>query len=501
MLIQELERLSGLERPTIRYYEKEGLIKPERCENGYRSYSEEDVQTLIRIKLMRQLGLPIGKIKDLQAGDANFLALIDAQIKTLTTQIDRDIRAKTVCTAMLNDGVEYTTLDASYYMQMFENALETNKPISSFQENTPAQIHPWRRFFARMFDYYFVGVVLQFLLVVIFRIRPVLTNNRVISLLLPIIFSGLFVPIEALLVHLWGVTPGKWIFGIRIERIEGGLLSLSDSMERAKQVYISGVGLRIPLISAITMLRCFCILTGRSFWRWAKYDSISPPYDMDWDYNNEIHYDNRGGKRCIVAVCVIAVALTISVITVSDSVKPRFRGSDLTIAEFAENYNSTSAILSGDSVENRTNRLEPDGAWYESRENIVYLYLGGVPVNENPNFIYETDGSYIRSITFEQQWTSVQILNPFDNKCTTAAITMLAAQKGISIFDLVKFEKIFNSLQDKASGSLMYKNLCIEWNTETSEDLIRGGSMYYSETENGGKLSFWFRVSFVKEPV
>lgn len=40
MLIRDLEQKTGLDRATIRYYEKEGFLKPVRRENGYRTYSE-----------------------------------------------------------------------------------------------------------------------------------------------------------------------------------------------------------------------------------------------------------------------------------------------------------------------------------------------------------------------------------------------------------------------------------------------------------------------------
>ena len=36
MKIQELERRTGLERASFRFYEKEGLLTPQRLENGYR---------------------------------------------------------------------------------------------------------------------------------------------------------------------------------------------------------------------------------------------------------------------------------------------------------------------------------------------------------------------------------------------------------------------------------------------------------------------------------
>ena len=51
MTIREIEARTGLPRANVRYYESEGLIRPTRGENGYRNYSEEDCQTLLKIKL------------------------------------------------------------------------------------------------------------------------------------------------------------------------------------------------------------------------------------------------------------------------------------------------------------------------------------------------------------------------------------------------------------------------------------------------------------------
>ena len=59
MTVKEVEERTGLPRANIRYYESEGLIHPNRGENGYRDYRQEDVDTLLKIKLLRQLGGPV----------------------------------------------------------------------------------------------------------------------------------------------------------------------------------------------------------------------------------------------------------------------------------------------------------------------------------------------------------------------------------------------------------------------------------------------------------
>ena len=59
MTIKEIEAETGLPRANVRYYESEGLITPERKENGYRVYSREDAQELMKIKLLRCLEFSI----------------------------------------------------------------------------------------------------------------------------------------------------------------------------------------------------------------------------------------------------------------------------------------------------------------------------------------------------------------------------------------------------------------------------------------------------------
>ena len=97
MLIQDVERKTGLDRATIRFYEKEELIVPERAENGYRTYSEADIKILLKVKLLRQLGVSLPKIKRLQKGSADFSEILSQQIEILTHQINENISAKQIC--------------------------------------------------------------------------------------------------------------------------------------------------------------------------------------------------------------------------------------------------------------------------------------------------------------------------------------------------------------------------------------------------------------------
>ncbi|MBQ8559343.1 MAG: MerR family transcriptional regulator [Tyzzerella sp.] len=69
MKINEVEALVNITKKNIRFYEEQGLLSPQRnTENGYRNYSEEDVQVLRQIKLLRKLGVPIEEIRHMLTG-------------------------------------------------------------------------------------------------------------------------------------------------------------------------------------------------------------------------------------------------------------------------------------------------------------------------------------------------------------------------------------------------------------------------------------------------
>ena len=63
MLRNEIQNKTGLTRKAIEYYEEKGLINPQKTENGYRDYSENDLEVLIQISLFRKLGISVTEIE------------------------------------------------------------------------------------------------------------------------------------------------------------------------------------------------------------------------------------------------------------------------------------------------------------------------------------------------------------------------------------------------------------------------------------------------------
>ena len=96
MKINEVEAAVGVTKKNIRFYEEEGLIQPRREPgNGYRSYSQEDVERLRRIKLLRKLDVPLAEIRTMLEGECSLAEGMFHQLERLNarrTDLEEAIR-------------------------------------------------------------------------------------------------------------------------------------------------------------------------------------------------------------------------------------------------------------------------------------------------------------------------------------------------------------------------------------------------------------------------
>lgn len=121
MRINKVEELVGITKKNIRFYEEKGLLSPERnAENGYREYSDEDVKMLHKIKLLRQLSIPIEEIQKLQKG---YLTLDDC-MKRHAIFLDREAKnleqKKIICSQLENGEQQFSTLDTDKYLDLMK---------------------------------------------------------------------------------------------------------------------------------------------------------------------------------------------------------------------------------------------------------------------------------------------------------------------------------------------------------------------------------------------
>ncbi len=92
-LIGDLEQYVGMEPKTIRFYERAGLIAPQRL-GRFRVYDNSDIQRLMLIKYLRSIGMPLAKIRTIIA--ANGADKNDSEIHRLLREQLSELRRRQV---------------------------------------------------------------------------------------------------------------------------------------------------------------------------------------------------------------------------------------------------------------------------------------------------------------------------------------------------------------------------------------------------------------------
>ena len=448
MNIKEIEERSGLTRANIRYYEQEGLLAPARRENKYRDYSEEDLETLLRIALLRSLGFSLEEIRRLQSGEADFAAAMRERSAALESEGQRLLAARNVCDAISREVTSYSALRPEDYLNGFE-------PDVAAKQRDVAEPHPWRRYFARAIDLTLVGLMVSFVQFVLLH-HNLVNISKGENVLCGLAGWGLLVLIEPLLLSRFGKTAGKWCMGITVTRPDGGRLSYGEALERTAAVWLYGAGLGISIVELVC--------NYRSYRRYTRGEELA------WESGSIERFDERGiGKSVLLYAASTALSLALTLAMGLSAALPPNRG-DLTVAEFAENVNFYRDFF--DCGERWS--LDENGEWAENQyENVVYFGGGDGPAP----FTYTVEDGTLRAVHWAYTETAETIYGTGDENARMAYLALAAAQKGTSLFNIRSVVKQIgsNSWEGDADYSAAWKNVDMRYDARIE------GEYYYSE--------------------
>lgn len=107
MNIKELERLTGVTKQNIRFYEKKGLLTPDRNpQNDYREYTEDDVAILQTIKMFRKLEISVEDIRRILNQEVELGDMIEKHLKELTDQQSHLKASIEICRQLTDKNLE-----------------------------------------------------------------------------------------------------------------------------------------------------------------------------------------------------------------------------------------------------------------------------------------------------------------------------------------------------------------------------------------------------------
>lgn len=131
--IQQVSDVTGLSKQVIRKWEERyELVQPERLENGYRIYSENDVNALLRVKILSEKGYSIKRAVEMLEKETekveSYFEVEQPKIQNFNDYVIRLLEKGTYC-----DEIEINLILQQAYHQLGLN-LFINKVIVPFLE-------------------------------------------------------------------------------------------------------------------------------------------------------------------------------------------------------------------------------------------------------------------------------------------------------------------------------------------------------------------------------
>lgn len=377
MTIKEMEQRSGLQRANIRFYEEEGLICPQRLENGYRNYSDSDLQQLHRIRLLRTLGLSLEEIRALQKGEVSLDATLAQHAAVLEQQAAESRLRAQLCQRIRQDGTQYHTLDGQHYLERLRDT-EPTAAATVLKEDTYHKVTaPWRRLFARLLDDFLYGSLWGVFGLLVIHKSPVTDTGARWSACAAFVSVILMVLIEPLFLSTWGTTPGKWLLGLSVRNNTGQKLSYGEGVWRTVQALWYGLGFWIPIYSLVRGYK--------------SYYDCTDGKTLEWEWDSELQLKDTDAWRAVAAAVAVVFLLLARFGAARLATLPPNRG-DITVAEFAQNYNRLANYY------DYAFRLDKDGTWRDlNGYGEVVISLGDV---EAPDFICTEEDGVMTGLNF-----------------------------------------------------------------------------------------------------
>ena len=185
---------------------------------------------------------------------------------------------------------EWNGLDVDRYQSI---VLPADDPRE--KDRIPPTGCPWRRYLARNVDAGLYGLLWSMLSQWVFRINPrnfiqVMSN---LAWMLACGYVGwlLTFVFEPVLLHYWGTTPGKWIFGLSVRDEDGEKLSIRTAYARLWGVFGYGNCYALPFFDSYYNYKCY---------RACKEE------ELPWIWRTDAASSSASGSALVIACAVPA---------------------------------------------------------------------------------------------------------------------------------------------------------------------------------------------------
>ena len=203
MRISEAAKKTGLSASNIRFYEKKKLLVAGReQQNEYRDYTDQDIECLKRIVVLRKAGLSIEEIRDIFDGKADVKTVLGEQQQKLQSQLQDLQGSLELCASLEREG-DLLHMDADRYLDYvkeqetkgtrFAEFRDTVSEFAEFIDNATLfhTLDPVLGRYSYLGKYLWLAVLLVFAMVLIFEVAT-RRSGIAVALLIGLWFLAMF---------------------------------------------------------------------------------------------------------------------------------------------------------------------------------------------------------------------------------------------------------------------------------------------------------------------
>lgn len=240
-----------------------------------------------------------------------------------------------------------------------------------------AHFKPWRRYFARIFDFNLYYFLTRFFLSEVLYIH--LSSTALNQWLISLIAFVLMILIEPFFLSKFATTPGKWILSLYVTNEKDEKLSYKAALKRSWNLFQYGYGFNIPLFNLYRLYKSYTTVDQGHL----------APWDEDVKYENnqwvqrQTTYKvyNDSTKRTVLYLLMSLVLFSSLIFLLETRMPlPKYRG-EVTAEMYVDNINAY--VERGDFFENGY-RMSKKGDWEAIESNLSY--------NLSAHELTETDG-------------------------------------------------------------------------------------------------------------
>lgn len=138
MKIKQVEELVGITSKNIRFYEDQGLLTPDRADNGYREYHQKEIDTLKQIKLFRKFGVSVEEIKMVLEKKESLDDCLSKHLKVLEREQENLKTMYNLAESILDRHENIDSLNTDQWLEAVDNL---EKEGTSFVDLSKEDIH------------------------------------------------------------------------------------------------------------------------------------------------------------------------------------------------------------------------------------------------------------------------------------------------------------------------------------------------------------------------